>query len=84
MFERGGPKGVGGLDLPQEIKFKSFKFWCLKWPILTEMTVKYRKYFYFSCQQGGDIPPCGAEWGVRTPPPPPLAETLFYVKNLIL
>ena len=34
------------------------------------MTAKYGIYFYFLFQQGGDIPPCGAEWGVRTPPPP--------------
>ena len=32
------------------------------------MTVKYEKYFKFYCQQEGDTPPCGAEWG--------LAETL--------
>ena len=30
------------------------------------MTVKYGIYFYCSCQQGGDIPPCGFEWGVET------------------
>ena len=43
----------------------------LKWPILTEMTVKYGKYFNFSCQQGGEggNPPCGAEWGGGVPTP---------------
>ena len=71
-FERrGGTKGGGGLGAHHhEKKIRVFKFWFLKWPILSEMTVKYGKYFNFSCQQGGgDIPPpCGAEWGVRTPP----------------
>ena len=79
----GGPKGVGGLGaLPHEKKIRVFKFWCLKWSILTEITVKYGKYFNFFCQQGGGYPPpCGAEWGVRTPPdpPPPLAGTLGYI-----
>ena len=48
---------------------------CLIW---TEMTVKYGIHFNFSCQQGGDIPPCGAKWGSGPLPPPqtPLAETL--------
>ena len=53
MFERGGPKGMGGLGP-------------IKWPILPEMTVKYEIYFYFSCQQGGDIPPVVLSGGVRT------------------
>ena len=65
MFERGGggPKRVGGLGvLPEEKKIQSFTFLCLKWPILTEKTVKYRKYFLFLPTRGG-YPPCGAEWG---------------------
>ena len=75
MFERGGPEGVGVWGSSHR------KFCCLKWPILTEMTVKYGIYFYFFCQQGG-YPPCGAEWGGSGPPPPrtpPLAETLPFI-----
>ena len=72
MFERGGPKRVGGLGvLPHEKKIRVFKFWCSKWPILTEMTVKYGKYFKFPCQQGGIsplAPPVVPSGGVRTPP----------------
>ena len=71
MYERGGPKRVGGLGiLPQENKIKVFKFWCSKWPILPEMTVKYEKKKKFLPTRGG-YPPCGAEWGVWTPPDPP-------------
>ena len=33
------------------------------------MTAKSGIYFQFLCQQG-EIPPCGAERGVRTPLPP--------------
>ena len=55
----GGSKRKG--VLPQEKKKQSFQFKCLKWPILTEMTAKYGIYFYFLCQQGVDIPRCGAE-----------------------
>ena len=56
--------GVWGRS-PRRKKSRVFKFWFLKWPILTEITVKY---FNFSCQQGGDIPPCGAKWGGPDPP----------------
>ena len=70
MFERGGPKGVGVWgSSPWRKKSRVFKFWCLKWPILTEMTVKYGKYFNFSCRQVGDNPPCGAEWESGPLPP---------------
>ena len=62
MFGRGGPQGVGDLGV-------LFKFWCLKWPILTEMTVKYGKYFQFFLPTRGGYPPCGAEWWGPDPPP---------------
>ena len=64
----GGPKGVGGSS-PRR---------CLKWHILTEMTVKYGIYFYFLCQQGGDIPPVVLSGGVRTPPTPGGNPALTY------
>ena len=51
-------------------------FWCLKWPILTEMTVKYEKYYNFSCEQGRDIPPPPVVLSGGGGPDPPLAETL--------
>ena len=35
-------------------KIQSFKFQCLTWPILTEMTPKYGIYIFFLYQQGGD------------------------------
>ena len=58
----------------------SFQFKCYKWHILTEMTAIYGIYLYIFLLTKGDIPPCGAEWGVWTPPAPnpdPLrAETL--------
>ena len=48
---------------------QSFKFCCLIWPILTEMTINYEILFYLPTR--GYISPCGAEWeGVPTPPPP--------------
>ena len=51
MFERGGPKGVVGLGVfPQEKKNRVFKFLCLKWPILTEMTL-------CGAEWGGPDPP---------------------------
>ena len=40
------------------------------------MSAKYRRYFYFPCQQGGDTP-FGAEWGVRAPPPLPGGNPAF-------
>ena len=51
-------------------QLQSFKFECLKWPILAEMTAKSGIYFHFLCQQGGGYPPCGAKrgGGFRTPP----------------
>ena len=54
MFEWGGgdPKGVG-VRGTQEKKIKSFKFACLKWPILVEITAKSGIFFHFHCQQGG-------------------------------
>ena len=79
MFERGVQKGwrVWGPPPSQEKKIQNFKFWCLKWPIWNEMTIKYGISFNFSCQQGGpgDIPPLWC-WvgGVRTPHAP-LSET---------
>ena len=68
MFERGCPKEVVSGGPPPEEKNS---------PILTGMSAKYGKYFFFLCQQGEDYPPFGAEWGVQTPPGPPLAETLI-------
>ena len=45
------------------------------------MTAEYGIYFYFLCQQGGDIPPFGAEWGGPDPPRPPhLTEILGMIK----
>ena len=68
MFERGGPKGAGGLGvLPLEEQIRVFKFLCLKKPILTEMTVKYGKYFNFSANKGGVV----LSGGLRTPPRTP-------------
>ena len=49
---------------------QSFKFECLKWPILAEITAKSAIYSHFFCQQGGDIPPCGPERGGPDPPGP--------------
>ena len=73
MFERGwGSKRGGGSEvLPQEKKIRVLKFWCLKWPILTEMTVKYGKYFNFSGQQGGDFPFPPLPPPSPSPPPRP-------------
>ena len=69
----GGVQKVWGVcGSPREEKKQSFKFWCPKWPILPEMTVKYEIYFYFFCQQGGDIPPVVLSGGVRTRSDPPL------------
>ena len=70
---RGGiQKGWGvWVSSPRRKKIRVFKFWCLKWPILTEMTVKYWKYFIFFCQQGGISPPVALSGGVRTPTDPP-------------
>ena len=78
-FLRGGvQKGWGGGlgVLPQEKKIQIFKFWCLKWPILTEMTVKYGIYFSFLCQQGGGgiFPPVVLSGRDRT-----LAETHTHI-----
>ena len=72
MFERGVQKGWGGVNLGV---IRVFKFRCLKWPILSEMTVKYAKYFIFSCQQGifscqqggGGYLPCGGGGGCGNP-----------------
>ena len=72
--------GIWGSS-PRRKKIRVFKFWCLTWPILTEMTVKNGKYFYFSCQQAGvnPPPPVVLSGGIRTPPGPPLAETLIHI-----
>ena len=69
-FEREGPKGVGGLGaLPQKKKIRVFTFWCLKLPILTEMTVKYGKYILIIlANKGGISPPVVLSGGVQTPP----------------
>ena len=61
---------------------KNYTFQCIKWSIITAMTVKYGIYFYCIFQQGGISPCCGAESGgggrTDTPtPPPPLAGTLY-------
>ena len=49
----GGPKRVEGLGFPppppRRKKIQNFKFWCLKWPIWNEMTIKYGISFNFSC-----------------------------------
>ena len=71
--------------------FESFQFKCSQCPILIDMTAKYGIYFYFLCQQEGDIPPvvqsvCGGGESPDPPPqsvreggpdPPPLTETLY-------
>ena len=51
--------------------YRFFQFRWLKWPILTGMTAKYEKYFYFLCQQGGDIPPWCWVGGPDPPQTPP-------------
>ena len=84
MFERGGPKGVGGLG-KKEKKNQRFKFECLIWPFLAEITAKSGIYFHFLCQQGGDIPLCGADRGGPDPPlspGSPLVETLDWVAHI--
>ena len=48
---------------------QNFKFKCLKWPILAEMTAKSGIYFHFT-------PPVLLRGG--GPDPPPLAETLHF------
>ena len=53
MFEWGSPKGVGVWGRPPGEKNQIFQLYCLKWPILTEMSAKYGKYYFFLCQQGG-------------------------------
>ena len=57
-------------------QIQSFKFECLKWPILAEMTAKSGIYFHFLCQQGGGeiSPPVVLRGGGGSGPP--LAETL--------
>ena len=54
-----GPKGVKGGSKrgrgPPPPK-KSFKFLCLEWPMLTEMTAHYGKYLYFFAKKGGYPP----------------------------
>ena len=71
MFEWGVQKSWGGRGLGVFLQEKKkFKILVLKWPILTEMTVKYGIYFYFflptipppvvlSGGGGGPDPPCG-------------------------
>ena len=60
---------------PQGKKIKSFKFKCLKLPILTEMTAISKIYFYFFSQQEGNTPPpCGAERWCSDPPPLPHSD----------
>ena len=78
MSETGGSKGVGGLGfLSQKKKIQSFKFWCLKWSILTEIfDSKIWNIFLFYLPTRGKHPPppcdppCGAEWGDLYPPSP--------------
>ena len=65
-MEGGGSKRGGGVFLPQEKTNQSFKFECLKWPILAAMTAKSGIYFHFLSQQGGGggaITICVAERG---------------------
>ena len=83
LFERGVQKGWGVWgSSPKEKKSQSFKFECMKWPILAEITAKSAIYSHFLCQQGGGgiSPPCGAERGGGSRPPP-LAETLVIDYN---
>ena len=62
---------MGGLGVhPQEKKNQNFKFECLKWPILAEMTAKSGIYFNFLCQQGGGYSPLWCLEGGPDPPPP--------------
>ena len=58
----------GGSKRGGRKQIQSFKFECLKWPILAKSGIN----FHFLCQQGGDIPPVVLRGG----PNPPLAETL--------
>ena len=65
----GFPPGMSWGSSPKRKKYQSFKFECLKWPILIEMTAKSGIYCHFLCQQRGDTPPppCGAERGGLDP-----------------
>ena len=67
MFERGVQKEWGVLG--SSPGRKSFKFECLKWPFLAEITAKSEIYSHFLFQQGG-YPPCDPERGSGPPPPP--------------
>ena len=64
MSERGGSKRDGGPPLEGN-KF-SFKSWCLKWPILTEITVKYGIIFILFAN---NMPPVVLSGGGVPPPP---------------
>ena len=70
MLERGGSKR-GGRGLGVLIKNQNFKFECLKWPILAEMTAKSGIYFHFLCQQGGISPIVVLRGGGGGGPDPP-------------
>ena len=74
-------KGLGVCgSSPRRKQNQSFKFECLKWPILAEITAKSAIYSHFLCQQVGGIstPLYGAEKGGPDPPhpDPSPAETL--------
>ena len=66
-LREGVQKGWG--SSPRGKKILIFQFLCLKWPILTEITVKYIIYFNFLCQQGGDTPVVLSRGGGFGPPP---------------
>ena len=57
----------GGLGAPPRRK----KYWLLNFSAYNDL---------FSLKWHQNIPPCGAEWGVKTPPPPP-GENPAYTFN---
>ena len=50
------------------VRGQVFKFWCLKWHILTEMTAKYGNILIFLANKGGIHPPVVLSGGSGTPP----------------
>ena len=80
LFERGFFLWEGETSRPpSRKKNQSFKFECLKWPILAEITAESEIYSHFFCQQGRDIPPVFLRRGSGPPPPPPWRKPWFSI-----